>query len=226
MSLYAISDLHLSLSSDKPMDVFRGWENYVERLKANWTRLIKDTDTVVIPGDISWALKLEETKEDFAFLNSLPGKKIILKGNHDLWWSTSKKLTQFLEENNFSTISFVFNNAVVVEDKAVCGTRGWFYDLAPDDKVVKREAGRLEASITAAEKSGKTPVVFLHYPPVYSEWVCEEIFSVIKKHDIKTVWHGHIHGSGFNNAKKEYDGVNLRLLSADCVDFCPVPILL
>lgn len=226
MSLYAISDLHLSLSSDKPMDVFRGWENYVERLKANWTRLIIDSDTVVIPGDISWALKLEETKEDFAFLNSLPGKKIILKGNHDLWWSTSKKLTQFLEENNFSTISFVFNNAVVVEDKAVCGTRGWFYDLAPDDKVVKREAGRLEASITAAEKSGKTPVVFLHYPPVYSEWVCEEIFSVIKKHDIKTVWHGHIHGSGFNNAKKEYDGVNLRLLSADCVDFCPVPILL
>lgn len=226
MSLYAISDLHLSLSSDKPMDVFRGWENYVERLKANWTRLIKDTDTVVIPGDISWALKLEETKEDFAFLDSLPGKKIILKGNHDLWWSTSKKLTQFLEENNFSTISFVFNNAVVVEDKAVCGTRGWFYDLAPDDKVVKREAGRLEASITAAEKSGKTPVVFLHYPPVYSEWVCEEIFSVIKKHGIKTVWHGHIHGSGFNNAKKEFDGVNLRLLSADCVDFCPVPILL
>ena len=208
------------------MDVFRGWENYVERLKANWTRLIKDSDTVVIPGDISWALKLEETKEDFAFLNSLPGKKIILKGNHDLWWSTSKKLTQFLEENNFSTISFVFNNAVVVEDKAVCGTRGWFYDLAPDDKVVKREAGRLEASITAAEKSGKTPVVFLHYPPVYSEWVCEEIFSVIKKHGIKTVWHGHIHGSGFNNAKKEFDGVNLRLLSADCVDFCPVPILL
>lgn len=226
MSLYAISDLHLSLSSDKPMDVFRGWENYVERLKANWTRLIKDSDTVVIPGDISWALKLEETKEDFAFLDSLPGKKIILKGNHDLWWSTSKKLTQFLEENNFSTISFVFNNAVVVEDKAVCGTRGWFYDLAPDDKVVKREAGRLEASITAAEKSGKTPVVFLHYPPVYSEWVCEEIFSVIKKHGIKTVWHGHIHGSGFNNAKKEFDGVNLRLLSADCVDFCPVPILL
>ena len=226
MSLYAISDLHLSLSSDKPMDVFRGWENYVERLKANWTRLIKDSDTVVIPGDISWALKLEETKEDFAFLNSLPGKKIILKGNHDLWWSTSKKLTQFLEENNFSTISFVFNNAVVVEDKAVCGTRGWFYDLAPDDKVVKREAGRLEASITAAEKSGKTPVVFLHYPPVYSEWVCEEIFSVIKKHGIKTVWHGHIHGSGFNNAKKEFDGVNLRLLSADCVDFFPVPILL
>ena len=226
MSLYAISDLHLSLSSDKPMDVFRGWENYVERLKANWTRLIKDTDTVVIPGDISWALKLSETKEDFAFLNSLPGKKIILKGNHDLWWSTSKKLTQFLEENNFSTISFVFNNAVGVEDKAVCGTRGWFYDLAPDDKVVKREAGRLEASITAAEKSGKTPVVFLHYPPVYSEWVCEEIFSVIKKHGIKTVWHGHIHGSGFNNAKKEFDGVNLRLLSADCVDFCPVPILL
>ena len=226
MSIYAISDLHLSFGTDKPMDIFRGWGSHTERIKANWCRLVSDNDTVILPGDFSWGLKLQETLEDFKFLESLPGKKILLKGNHDLWWSTSKKLTQFLEENNFSTISFVFNNAVVVEDKAVCGTRGWFYDLAPDDKVVKREAGRLEASITAAEKSGKTPVVFLHYPPVYSEWVCEEIFSVIKKHGIKTVWHGHIHGSGFNNAKKEFDGVNLRLLSADCVDFCPVPILL
>ncbi len=226
MSLYAISDLHLSLSADKPMDVFRGWQGYVERLKANWCRLVTEDDTVVIPGDISWAMKLSDAKADFAFLNSLPGKKIILKGNHDLWWSTAKKLTQFLEENDFDTITFVFNNAVTVEDKAVCGTRGWFYDIAAEDKVVLREAGRLDTSITAAKKTGLTPVVFTHYPPVYKDWVCEEIFGIIKKHGIKTVYHGHIHGSGLNNATKEYDGVNFRLLSADCVDFCPVPILL
>lgn len=225
MALYAISDLHLSLSADKPMDVFRGWDNYVDRLKANWNRLITDDDTVVIPGDISWCMHLNDAVLDFEFINSLPGKKIMLKGNHDLWWSTSKKLNTFLEENNFDSISFVFNNAICAEDKAICGTRGWFYDLSGEDKVVLREAGRLETSILAAQKTGLTPVVFMHYPPVYNGWVCEEIFSVIKKYNIDCVYHGHIHGSGFNNATAEYDGVKLKLLSADCVDFCPVPIL-
>ncbi len=225
MALYAISDLHLSLSADKPMDVFRGWDNYVDRLKANWNRLITADDTVVIPGDISWCMHLNDAVLDFEFINSLPGKKIILKGNHDLWWSTSKKLENFLKENNFDSISFVFNNAICAEDKAICGTRGWFYDLSGEDKVVLREAGRLETSILAAQKTGLTPVVFMHYPPVYNGWVCEEIFSVIKKYNIDCVYHGHIHGSGFNNATAEYDGVKLKLLSADCVDFCPVPIL-
>lgn len=225
MSLYAISDLHLSLSADKPMDVFRGWNDYVNRIKANWTRIVNEDDTVVIPGDISWALRLQDAREDFRFINALPGKKIILKGNHDLWWSTAKKLTDFLEENSFDTISFVFNNAVPTEKYAVCGTRGWFYDLKSEDKVVRREAGRLETSIKAALATGLEPLVFTHYPPVYGEWVCEEIFSVIKKYGIKCVWHGHIHGSGFNNAKSSYDGVEFRLLSADCVDFSPVLIV-
>ncbi len=225
MALYAISDLHLSLAADKPMDVFRGWNDYVNRIRANWTRIVKDEDTVVIPGDISWALQLPDAKEDFAFINSLPGKKIILKGNHDLWWSTAKKLNTFLEENQFDTISFVFNNTVVAEGRAICGTRGWFYDLGSEDKVVLREAGRLETSIKAALDTGLEPVVFTHYPPVYGDWVCEEIFSVIKKYGIKRVWHGHIHGSGFHNAKSEYDGVEFKLLSADCVDFSPVLIL-
>lgn len=225
MALYAISDLHLSLSADKPMDVFKGWTDYVNRIEKNWKRLCTDEDTIVIPGDISWALHLDEAVADFKFLDSLPGKKIILKGNHDLWWSTAKKLNEFLEKNEIKTVSFVFNNTVIAEGKAVCGTRGWFYDLAVEDKVVLREAGRLETSIKAALESGFTPVVFTHYPPVYGDWVCKEIFEVIKKYDIKKVYHGHIHGSGFNNAVKEYDGVEFKLLSADCVDFTPVPVL-
>ncbi len=225
MSLYAIGDLHLSLSADKPMDVFRGWQDYVNRIRNNWTRIVGENDTVVIPGDISWALKLSDARADFAFLDSLPGKKIILKGNHDLWWSTAKKLREFLEENEFSTISFVFNNAIEVEDFAVCGTRGWFYDLKGESLVVLREAGRLEASIKAALETGKKPIVFTHYPPVYGDWVCEEIFDVIKRYGIKKVYHGHIHGSGFHNAKKSYDGVDFQLLSADCVDFSPVMIV-
>jgi len=225
MSLYAISDLHLSLAADKPMDVFRGWEDYQNRIEKNWRRIVKAADTVVIPGDISWAMTLSEAVADFSFLNSLPGKKIILKGNHDLWWSTAKKLNTFLEENKFDTISFVFNSAAVVEDFAVCGTRGWFYDLGAEDKVVLREAGRLETSIKAAIETGKRPVVFTHYPPVYGEWVCKEIFDVIKKYEITRVYHGHIHGSGFNNAKSSYDGVEFKLLSADCIDFCPMLIV-
>ena len=225
MSLYAISDLHLSLSSNKPMDVFRGWEDYHNRIKQNWHRIVKAEDTVVIPGDISWAMTLSEAVADFEFLNSLPGKKIILKGNHDLWWSTAKKLNAFLEENGFDTISFVFNNAAVVDDVAVCGTRGWFYDLGAEDKVVLREAGRLETSIKAALETGKRPIVFTHYPPVYGEWVCKEIFDIIKKYDIKKVYHGHIHGSGFHNAKSSHDGVDFTLLSADCIDFCPIMIV-
>lgn len=225
MSLYAISDLHLSFGADKPMDIFRGWEDYVNRIKQNWCRVVGEDDTVVIPGDISWALALDDAVADFAFINSLPGKKIILKGNHDLWWSTAKKLREFLEKNSFNTITFVFNNTVEVENFAVCGTRGWFYDLTGESKVVLREAGRLETSIAAAENTGLRPVVFTHYPAVYGDWVCNEIFDVIKRHDIKTVYHGHIHGSGFNNAKSHYDGVNFKLLSADCINFTPMLIV-
>lgn len=225
MSLYAISDLHLSLAADKPMDVFRGWSDYVTRLEKNWRRIVSENDTVVIPGDISWALKLDEAVSDFRFINSLPGKKIILKGNHDLWWSTARKLTDFFEINKFNTISFVFNNCAVADGRAVCGTRGWFYDLGAENRVVLREAGRLETSIRAALETGLEPAVFTHYPPVYGDWVCEEIFSVIKKYGIKRLYHGHIHGSGFHNARSEYDGVELKLLSADCVDFSPVLIV-
>lgn len=226
MSLYTISDLHLSLSADKPMDVFYGWNNYMERLEANWKRVISDDDTVIIPGDISWALKLEDAEKDLKFLDSLPGKKILLKGNHDLWWSTMKKLTEFFHNIDLKTITPLFNSAILIEDKAICGSRGWFFENDDQNKkILLREAGRLDMSITEAEKLGE-PLVFLHYPPAYGDIACEEIIEVLKKHNIKTVYHGHIHGSGLHRAVSEHDGIRFKLVSCDCIDFTPHKILL
>ena len=227
MSLYTISDLHLSLSADKPMDVFYGWNNYMERIEANWKRVVTDEDTVVIPGDISWALKLEDAEKDLKFLDLLPGKKLILKGNHDLWWSTMKKLTEFFGKIEIKTITPIFNSAIIAEGRAICGSRGWFFEKDEQNKkIILREAGRLEASITEAEKLGVEPLVFLHYPPVYADIVCEEIVEVLKRHNIKTVYHGHIHGSGLHRAVKSYDGISFKLVSCDCIDFTPHKICL
>ena len=186
--------------------------------------MVKPQDTVVLPGDFSWGLKLEDTKADFEFLKKLNGKKIILKGNHDLWWSTVKKLREFFAQNQIDDVEVLFNDTVVAENYAIAGTRGWFYDAAADDKIIAREVGRLERSITAAKETGLPILLFLHYPPVYGNEVCREIFDVIKKHGIKRVYHGHIHGSGFNNAVKEFEGVEFRLISCDCIDFTPLLI--
>ncbi len=225
MAIYAISDLHLSFGTNKPMDIFRGWDNHTQRIKANWQRLITENDTVVMPGDLSWGLKLEETLEDFKFLNSLPGKKIISKGNHDLWWGTKKKTEEFFKENDICSVELLYNNAIEVGEYAVCGTRGWFYDCAENDKkVLMREVGRLTASLGEAVKLNKEPLVFLHYPPVYGEYVCREMLDVLVEYNIKTVYHGHIHGAGFNNAVKQFENINFKLLSCDCVDFTPVLI--
>lgn len=222
MRVFAISDLHLSLGTDKPMDIFRGWENHVERLAANWKRVVTEQDAVVLPGDLSWALKLEEAKKDFAFLEALPGKKLLIKGNHDLWWSTAKKLREFFDANGFSSVELIYNNCAVLENCAVAGTRGWFYDGTGGKKVLLREAGRLEASLCAAEKTGLPIRLFLHYPPVYGDFVCREIFDVIQSHGIRTVYHGHIHGAGFHRAVSRFEDVELKLVSCDCIDFTPI----
>lgn len=221
MSIFTISDLHLSFGTDKPMNIFRGWDNHTERLYSNWKRLVKPCDTVVLPGDFSWALKMEDSLADFEFLEKLPGKKILLKGNHDLWWSTAKKLREFWEQNGFSSVDIVYNNCAVAEGYAIAGTRGWFYDGTASKKVLLREAGRLEASLKAAESTELPILTFLHYPPVYGDCVCREIFDIIKQHNIKTVYHGHIHGAGFNNAVSEFEGVKFKLVSCDCIDFTP-----
>lgn len=205
------------------MDIFRGWENHTDRLAANWNRVVTDDDTVVLPGDFSWGLKLNETLKDFEFLSKLNGKKIILKGNHDLWWGTKKKILEFFEQNDIKNIEILFNNAFLVDGVSICGSRGWFIDSGESDKkILLREAARLETSIKAGIELGGEPIVFIHYPPVYGDFVCREIFDIIKKYDIKKVYHGHIHGAGLNKSVSNFEGVDFKLVSCDCVDFTPV----
>ena len=223
MNLFTISDLHLPLGADKPMDIFGGWQNYVTRLESNWKRLVNDQDTVVIGGDISWAISLESAKPDFEFINRLPGQKIILKGNHDFWWSTVTKINEFLSLNKFNTISILHNNCYSDGNIAICGTRGWLYDGTgeKDKKVISRECGRLENSIKQAIDNGLVPIVFLHYPPAYGEFASEEIISILKKYEIKQVYYGHIHGYGVQNILNAYDDIKLKIVSSDQIDFTP-----
>lgn len=221
MKIFGISDLHLSFETNKPMDIFSGWDNHTERIRANWTRLVEEDDVVVLPGDFSWGLKLDETKKDFQFLDSLPGKKLIIKGNHDLWWSTAKKIHEFFKKNEIKTVEIVFNNCYKIGDFAICGSRGWLYEKNDDKVIAQREAGRLKASVLSAMKENLTPIVFMHYPPVYADQVVEPIMNVIKELGIDKVYHGHIHGAGMHHIIREYDGVSFKLLSCDCIDFTP-----
>ena len=224
MSLFAIGDPHLSFSCDKPMDIFRGWDDYVARLEKNWNSVVTENDTVVVPGDISWAMGLENAKKDFEFLNNLNGKKIILKGNHDYWWNTMNKMNSFLSENEFESIKILHNNSYKISDFAVAGTRGWFYDdtCEADKKVILREAGRLQTSINEAKKLGGEVIVFLHYPPISATQKCDEILNVILENDIKRCFFGHLHGFvPPENTFIEYEGVKFTLVSADKLNFCP-----
>lgn len=228
MSLFVIADLHLSLGTNKPMDIFSGWNDYEKRLEQSWKSIVKPEDTVIIPGDISWAMKLNETYNDFKFINDLPGKKLFLKGNHDYWWDTRKKVETFLKENNFDTIEIVFNSTSVAENYAICGTRGWFYDAEKDSdkKILNREVGRLRTSIELALKTGCEPLVFLHYPPVFGSQRCDEIMSVLKEYNIKKCYYGHLHGA--RNFKKaiigEFEGIDFKLISSDYLKFVPMLI--
>lgn len=227
MSLFAIGDTHLSFGTDKPMNVFKGWENYVERLGTNWKKLISDSDTVVIMGDVSWAMNFKELYEDFRFINELPGKKIIMKGNHDYWWNTLTKMNAFTQENGFDTISFLYNNAYLVDGIAVCGSRGWFFDSKEEepDKIVLREAGRLRASIEAAKQTGGEPVAFLHYPPLTKLQECQPILDVLINEGVKRCYYAHLHSaSAYNSFSGEAHGIEFALLSADYLKFCPYPV--
>lgn len=224
MSLYAIADLHLSLSSGKPMNIFPGWDNHVERLEKNWQATVSPDDTVVVPGDISWAINFEEAKADFDFINRLNGHKVIMKGNHDYWWNSMAKMNRFLEENGFDTITIVHNNYYPYGDYGICGTRGWIKDTEEpaDAKVLAREAGRLETSIKAALAAGKKPIVFLHYPPIFANDYNREILDVLFRYDIKTCYYGHLHGNAHRYAVcGEVDGINYQLIAGDFVQFCP-----
>lgn len=224
MSLFAIGDPHLSLSVNKPMDIFRGWTDYTDRLAKNWNAVVGEGDSVVLPGDISWAMNFEEAKKDFQFLHSLNGTKYILKGNHDYWWNTMSKMTKFLDENNFDSIKIIHNNAYSVEGFAIGGTRGWFYDDSEGDvnKVILREAGRLRASLKAASELGGEMIAFLHYPPINEVQRCDEILNVLKEFDVKRCYFGHLHGFVAPGcAKIESYGISFNLVSADFLGFTP-----
>ncbi len=228
MALYVLSDTHLSLNTNKSMTVFRGWDDYVERLERQWRALVTPEDTVVIAGDISWAMTLEETRDDFLFLHRLPGQKLLFKGNHDYWWCTRRKMDTFLQQNGLDTLRFVHNDAVAVDNRfAVCGSRGWFYDdTEPDNgKVLRREAARLQTSLDAAVSTGLEPIVFLHYPPLFDGRGCEEILDVLRRSPVRRCYYGHVHGAGIRQAfEGEWQGITFRLTSCDALRFCPLLI--
>ena len=229
MSVFAIADLHLSLGSDKPMDVFPGWGGYVERLRENWLRTVAEGDTVVLPGDFSWAMRLSDLTAAAAFLHSLPGKKLLLKGNHDYWWSTVRQMRNWFSDNGFSSIDVLHNDARAVEGVAVCGTRGWFFEESDnsDPKVFAREVGRLEFSLTAAAKTGLEPVAFLHFPPYYAGFSCPEIVALLHKYGVKRCYYGHIHGktAASRAVQGEVDGITYRLVACDALSFTPLRVL-
>lgn len=229
MSLYAIGDLHLSFTTNKPMDVFgSAWAGHVDKLRAGFAALTED-DVCVLCGDISWGMNLDEAREDFRFIDELPGQKIILKGNHDLWWTSMTKMTAFLEENGFRTISFLHNNAYPYGENAViCGTRGWFYEesrgAAHDKKMIDREVLRLETSLKAGGEREK--YVFLHYPPKYGVYLCPEILTLLREYDVKVCCSGHLHAESLRFAFNGwYEHTKHICVSGDGIAFKPCKIL-
>lgn len=224
MALYAIGDTHLSLSCDKSMDVFGGaWENYVDKLQEGFSG-INPEDTVILCGDLSWGMNLEQARADFAFLNALPGKKILLKGNHDYWWTTAAKMNRFFIENGFESFQLLHNNCHFYGDAAICGTRGWFFEEKADPKVFNRELIRLETSLKEAGE--KDIYCFLHYPPRYQGYTCEEIIELLKKYRVKACYYGHLHGGSHRLAMEGiFDGVEYHLVAADYLAFKPKKIL-
>ncbi len=227
MALYAIADLHLSFGADKPMDIFGGaWEGYVDKLRDGLS-VIGPEDTTILPGDLSWSLDLESAKEDFAFISAIPGRKIILKGNHDYWWSTAAKFHRFCEENGFENMYILNNNCYFYEDIALCGTRGWFFEEekggAHDEKVFRRELIRLETSLKAAGEHEK--LCFLHYPPKYRGYECREILDLLSRYGVRDCYYGHLHADSHKLAVEgDYRGIRLHMVSSDYLQFRPLKI--
>ena len=227
MGLYAIGDLHLSIKGNKPMDVFGpGWADHTARLEAAFSRL-GEGDVTVLCGDTSWGIDFEESLEDFRFIDRLPGRKLLVKGNHDYWWGTAAKMRRFFAENGLTTLDILHNNCHVYGDYALCGTRGWFFEeerSGHNEKVLNREVGRLEASLRGAE--GRPILAFLHYPPLYTGYRCPEIIRALEAHGVERCYYGHLHGPAHKRAVEgRVGGVDYRLISADWLGFIPKKIL-
>ncbi len=234
MAIFTIGDLHLSFNDDKPMSVFgENWEGYEDKIKKDWIEKVKENDLVVIPGDFSWSMYLENTYLDFSYINKLPGKKLLLKGNHDYWWSTLKKMRDYLEEKEFQNIDFIYNNAYEYENKIIVGTRGWSQSEEKEDKkILDREKIRLELSIKdGIEKYGneKEVIAFMHYPPIIKHNITEneptDFIRLMQKYNIKRCYYGHLHSTSIKEAVEgEYFGINFKLVSADGIEFKLVKI--
>lgn len=233
MALFSISDLHLSLATPKPMDIFgHRWQGYTDKLRKNWCAIVKENDTVVIPGDISWAMKLEEAEADLRFIHSLPGRKILGKGNHDYWWTTAGKMKSALEDWGIDSIDFLHNNAFDTEECIICGSRGWFIeerlqniDSADHAKIAAREALRLRASLEAGcalnKNSTKPVLAYLHFPAVFGDFVCTEIVSLLKEYGVTECFYGHLHGNYNLPRSFDFEGIRMTIIAADHLDFIP-----
>ena len=235
MSIYSIADLHLSTSVAKPMDIFGyRWQGYTEKIKKRWCALVGEDDTVVVPGDISWAMSLGDALSDFRFIDDLPGKKILGKGNHDFWWTTVTKMRSYLSENGIGSIDFLYNNAFLVEDYVICGSRGWYVeerlqntsDEVDYKKIVLREAARLEISLTEAARlseNGRFPFLcYFHFPPVFNLFVCREIIDVLHAFGVKHCYFGHIHGNYTIPRTIDFEGISFTMIAADYLNFVPM----
>jgi len=235
MALYVLADLHLALGVNKPMDIFGGaWTGYAEKIKEN-LNVLQDDDILIIPGDVSWGLNLKQALADFKMLDAYPGKKYIVKGNHDLWWDTVTKMNRFFAEHEITTIGFIYNNCVVYEHEtlgklALCGTRGWFFEEEKsgehDEKMLNREVIRLRASLEAGKKENPDAIIaFLHYPPLYGNYDCAPIRQVLEEYNVSTCYYGHLHSESCRMAFQGVkNGVKYRLVSGDSVNFLPILI--
>jgi len=230
MSVFAIGDLHLSLTTEKPMDIFGdGWANHMERIVEGF-KIVCDDDLVILAGDSSWGISLCESLEDFKFIDRLPGKKLLLKGNHDYWWETVSKTKKFFKENKIRTIDILHNNAYLHGDIAVCGTRGWFAPEEGDDphagKIYNRELGRLKMTLDAAKAFNPREIhCFLHYPPISIGYECREITEMLREYGVSACYYGHLHGYGHGiRFEGEHENVNYHLISSDFLKFSPLKI--
>ena len=236
MALYTIADLHLSLSSEKPMDIFGSrWTDHTEKIRVRWNRLVTAADTVIMPGDSSWASSLEEAEKDLRFIDSLPGRKIIGKGNHDYWWTSMKKMNTFAKDSGFGTLSFLYNNAYQVESSVICGSRGWYLEPSLQNdrtidysKVISRERQRVITSLKSADALDPDRrferILFLHFPPVFGGFRCEPILGVIQESGIRRCYFGHIHGDYTLPPSFEDEGTEYILISSDYLDFVPLRV--
>lgn len=229
MSIYAIGDLHLSFSQNKPMNIFGdNWNGHADKIRKNWIEKVNKEDFVVLPGDFSWAMYLKDTYKDFEYLEKLPGNKILLKGNHDYWWSGLSKMNEYLKENNFNNINFLYNNSYLVKDTIISGTRGWnLTDSEDNEKMLNRECIRLKLSLEdGINKFGRNKeiIVFMHYPPIskagISNGYTKKYISIMKEYGVKKCYYGHLHGTSHSEAiEGNVDGIEFYLVSSDYLDF-------